>query len=336
MLGIAYAASIGGIGTPIGTPPNIAFFGQYAALFPEAKPVTFAQWMLLGVPLALVFLIGAWLVLTRLTCRVRRTGLADVRRALRERRADLGPLSRSEKLVGVIFLATALLWATRSIPISGHRDLGWAAALERGLDAVWGPTWFQAHYLNDATVALGMALLLFLLPGDRRPGTPATALMDWETARRLPWDVLLLFGGGFALAAGLQQSGLDRWCSAQLAGLGIQSPWLLVPAICLLVTLLSEVASNTATAQIMLPIMAQLSSATGTHPLLLMIPATLAASNGFMLPVATPPNAIAFASGYVRMGDMVRSGLVLNLLGTGLITLAVLGLAKPLFGIVTY
>jgi sodium-dependent dicarboxylate transporter 2/3/5 len=290
--------------------------------------------MLVGVPLAFVFLIVAWLLLTRVTCPVDRTRFGDIRRAIDEHRQTLGPVSRPEKLVAGIFCLTALLWATRSLPIAAQTDLGWAAALERWLDpAPQGLAWFRADYVNDATVALGMALLLFVLPGQRNVDGTRGLLMNWETAQRLPWDVLLLFGGGFALATGLQESGLDHWCSRALASVGGQSPWVIVAAVCLLVTFLSEIASNTATAQIVLPIMAQLSVAARIHPLLLMVPATLAASCGFMLPVATPPNAIAFGSGYVRMGRMVRSGLLLNLIGTVLITTTILLLARPVLGL---
>ena len=192
---------------------------------------------------------------------------------------------------------------------------------------------FRARFINDATVAVGMAVLLFTIPAGRDESGRTRRLMDWQTAERLPWGVLLLFGGGFSLAAALQASGLSVWLGEIFAGLEITSPLLLVSGTSLLLTFLTEITSNTATTEVMLPIVANASIAMGTNPLLLMLPATISASCAFMLPVATPPNAIVFGSGKVSMGRMVRTGIILNLIGVVLITAVIYLIARPLLGI---
>ena len=334
MLGIAYAASIGGIATPIGTPPNISFRGQLARLYPDAPEIGFGMWLLLFVPLVCVFLPIVWLVLVRVTCRVQSGRLPQGRAVVRDQLRELGPMRRPEFVVLIVFVATALLWMTRSIPVGHHVNLGWAALVQNWLLPGDGSVpRFQAGYFNDATVALGMAVLLFVIPAGRDEAGRRQQLMDWPTAQRLPWGILLLFGGGFALAAGLRSSGLSLWCGQAFAQLGVVSPVLLVIGICLMMTFLTEITSNTATTEVMLPIVASVAGVLGYHPLLLMIPATLSASCAFMLPVATPPNAIVFGSGRVSMGHMVRTGIILNLIGVALITLVMFLLVQPLLGI---
>lgn len=333
MLGIAYAASVGGVATPIGTPPNISFRGQLTQLFPDAPEISFGQWMLVFIPLVVVFLPVVWLLLTRVTCRVSTRPLTAGRQIVRKHLAKLGPMRGPEIAMLVIFAATALLWMTRTIPV-GERDYGWAALLERLLSPDDGELHrFRARFINDATVAVGMAVLLFAIPAGRDESGRRQRLMNWDTAVQLPWGILLLFGGGFSLAAALQASGLSAWLGEVFAGLGITSPPLLVMGTCLLLTFLTEITSNTATTEVMLPIVANASIAMGTNPLLLMLPATLSASCAFMLPVATPPNAIVFGSGKVSMGRMVRTGIILNLIGVVLITLLIYFIAKPLLGI---
>ncbi|MCG3178348.1 MAG: Sodium-dependent dicarboxylate transporter SdcS [Phycisphaerae bacterium] len=342
MLGIAYAASLGGIATPIGTPPNISFRGQLARLFPDAPEISFAHWMVIFVPMVVVFLAAVWLVLVRVTCPLKSrsaAGAADPpagRGAIREHIRRLGRMAWDEKAMLVVFLATALLWMTRSIELGTGRDVGWAALMERLLrhaDGTPGP--FRAAFIDDATIAMGMALLLFLIPsrrareGDASPGR----LMDWETATRLPWGILLLFGGGFCIAAGFTTSGLSYWCGQTFAGLGLHSPLALVLCTCLVMTFLTELTSNTATTEIMLPILAGVAPAMGVNPLVLMLPATVSASCAFMLPVATPPNAIVFGSGRIPMSRMVRSGLIINLIGVLLVAAAFFLLAAPILGI---
>ena len=333
MLGIAYAASVGGVATPIGTPPNISFRGQLVQLFPGAPEISFGQWMLLFVPLLVVFLPIVWLLLTRVTARLSPRPLAAGRQVVRQHLASLGPMRRPEIIMLIVFAATALLWMTRKIPI-GETDYGWAALLERvSSSADGGPPRFRAALINDATVALGMALLLFTVSAGRDDAGRRRRLMNWHTAVQLPWGILLLFGGGFAIAEAFRASGLSAWLGEVFANLGITSPLLLVIGTCLLLTFLTEITSNTATTQVMLPIVANVSVELGINPLLLMLPATISASCAFMLPVATPPNAIVFGSGQVTMGRMVRTGILLNLIGVVLVTLLIYFLARPLLGL---
>jgi sodium-dependent dicarboxylate transporter 2/3/5 len=179
-----------------------------------------------------------------------------------------------------------------------------------------------------------MAVLLFVLPGNRAAaGGPRERLMDWETARRLPWGILLLFGGGFAIAAAFRNTGLSAWCGQAFADLGITNPLLLVICTCLLLTFLTELTSNTATTEVMLPVLAGVAGAIGVNPLLLMLPATISASCAFMLPVATPPNAIVFGSGHIQMGRMVRAGIIINFIGVGLVAATFFLIARFVLGI---
>jgi sodium-dependent dicarboxylate transporter 2/3/5 len=333
MLGIAYAASVGGVATPIGTPPNISFRGQFARLFPDAPEISFGHWMLVFVPLVVVFLPVIWFVLVRVTCPVGRGRLAAGREVIAADLRRLGPMRRPEAAVLLVFAATALLWMTRSIPI-GNENYGWSGLLEKLLARPDGtPSLFQAAFINDATVALGMAVLLFIIPAGRNAAGAPQRLMNWETALRLPWGILLLFGGGFSIAAGFRSSGLSYWCGQAFAGLGLHSPILLVICTCVLMTFLTEITSNTATTEVMLPILAGVSVAMDVSPLMLMLPATISASCAFMLPVATPPNAIVFGSGCVDMRRMVRSGIIINLIGVGLVTATFYLLARPVLNI---
>jgi sodium-dependent dicarboxylate transporter 2/3/5 len=334
MLGIAYAANVGGVGTPIGTPPNLVFKGQLERLFPGAPEISFGQWMLLFVPLVVLFVPAIWLILTRVTCRFEAGGFRAGREVIRAEVAKLGPLRGPEAAILIIFAATAFLWMTRSIPVGNDVNYGWAALIESWLAPDDGaPYRFHAGSVHDASVALGMAVLTFMIPAGRDETGRRRFLMNWETAQRLPWGILLLFGGGFAIAAGFQASGLSLWCGQVFAGVAISNPVFLTGGTCLTMTFLTEITSNTATTQIMLPVLGKVSQAVGLHPLLMMLPATASASCAFMLPVATPPNAIIFGSGKVNMGDMVRTGIVLNFVGVVLVTLVIYLVAKPLLGI---
>ena len=333
MLGTAYACSIGGIVTPIGTPPNIAFAGQFSRLFPDGPEIGFGMWMLLFAPLALVFIPATWYVLVRWVCPIPPAAAGATRDVIRQELARLPRLAGAERRVLYVFAAAAFLWITRSIPV-GPSDYGWAALLERAFTPGDGSSpWFHAAYIKDASVAIGVAIVLFLLPGDRTDTGQRQPLMDWETAQRLPWDILLLFGGGFAIAQAFRVSGLSDWCGDAFAGLQIQHPAGLLAATCGMLTFLTEITSNTATTQVMLPIVAEAAPGLGVNPLLLMLAATISASCAFMLPVATPPNAIVYGSGYVEMKTMVRAGIILNLIGIVLVTLLLLFWVAPLLGI---
>jgi sodium-dependent dicarboxylate transporter 2/3/5 len=299
MLGIAYGASIGGIATPIGTPPNIEFLGQYERGFETAPAISFFRWIKVFLPLVLILLPLAWFILSRkIPAGVRKSGIG--RGVIREQLRELGPMDSAEKRVSIVFGLTALLWIFRADISLGFLTIpGWSNILP------------DPGMVHDATVAVFMAVMIFIIPAGRK--YPKQFLMDWPTARKLPWGILLLFGGGFAIAGGFTISGLDQQIGMALKPHLTFHPLLIVFVVCLLLTFLTELTSNTATTAAMLPIMKGTALALGLNPLLLMVPATISASMAFMLPVATPPNAIVFSSGRIRMSEMVRIGLILNL-----------------------
>jgi sodium-dependent dicarboxylate transporter 2/3/5 len=320
MLGIAYAASIGGIGTKIGTPPNIVFAATLKSLFPNAPEIGFLQWMVVGVPLVVIFTPIAWLYLTRIALPVRIKRLHGGREIIENEIAKLGPMSKAECYVFAIFILTALLWIFRkNIELEAFTIPGWSNLL--GI----------SNMVNDATVAVFSALLLFAVPVNFKE---RTFLLDWESAVKIPWGILLLFGGGIALAAGFKASGLAVWLGGQLGAFSHVPLIAMIMIICCMAMLLTELTSNTATTTILMPILAATSLAIGMHPFLLMIPATISASCAFMLPVATPPNAIVFGSGYITIPQMARTGVGLNLIGVFIVTLIVYLIAVPAFGII--
>jgi sodium-dependent dicarboxylate transporter 2/3/5 len=319
MLSIAYAANIGGIGTLIGTPPNIVFAAQVRTLFPRCGEISFVRWMMVGLPLVIVFVPVTWLILTRIVMRGAGIGLGDGAEAIGKARRELGPLGPGEKRTLAVFLGAVILWITRAdITVGDFTIPGW-----QGLASLDG-------YVHDATVAIAAALALFIIPVDWRSGV---FTLNWKAAREIPWGILILFGGGIALGKGVSESGL----AATIAG-GMESfagaPFILLILIgALIVTFLTEITSNTAVATIFLPVLAATAVGLGMHPFALMIPATISASCAFMLPVATPPNAIVFSSGAIPMTGMIRTGIVLNLIGVLLVTLAMYLVAVPVFGI---
>jgi len=307
LLGIAYASSCGGLATLVGTPPNAIFAGQVKALFPHAPEVFFNEWIKLGLPLSLVMLLLAWLFLTRIMFRGVGVGIRLERDLIREELSKLGPMSRGEASVLIVFAVTALLWITREL---------WSRCLPAGVK------------VDDSTIAVAAALSLFLIPVNLKQGEFA---LDWESAVRIPWGVLILFGGGFALAAGLEQSGFAEWTGKNLAVLSGVPPIVMLAAVCLMMTFLTEVTSNTAITTIMMPVMAFSAEALQVHPFLLMVPAALSASCAFMLPAATPPNAIVFGSGLIRLPQMAKTGFFFNLIGAVVISLFVYFLADWAF-----
>lgn len=302
MLVIAYACTIGGMATLIGTPPNAFFAGFMLETY--ERTIGFLEWMQLGLPLALVALPIMLVVLTRIIYPIRlRTlpGGADyVSRSLR----SLGRMQTGEKMVAGVFATTALLWMTRPL-------------LE---DILPG--------LSDAGIAIAMALLLFILPVDIRRGQ---FVLRWEDAERLPWGVLILFGGGLSLAAAIDQTGLAAWIGSRAHFLEGWPPLLVIMAVTATIVLLTELTSNTATAAAFIPIAASVAVGLGHDPLTMAVPAALAASAAFMLPVATPPNAIVYGSGMISIGRMVRGGLILNLLFVALLSLAAYVLVPVIF-----
>ncbi|MFT5681143.1 MAG: sodium-dependent dicarboxylate transporter 2/3/5 [Myxococcota bacterium] len=284
LLGLAYSASIGGLGTPVGTPPNVIFMGIYREA--TGTDVSFLQWMSIGIPAVAILLPLAWLWLTR--------NLADTPAV---ELPTLPPWRSAERRVLAVFAITALLWVTRTAPFGG-----WSGAL-------------SMEGVGDSTVALAAVVALFVLPDGE--GGP---MLDWKTAREIPWGLLLLFGGGIAIARAFGASGLSEAIGGAMTGLMTLPTLLLIGAVCLSVTFLTEVTSNTATTTLLMPVLAAAGLAAGIDPALLMIPAALSASCAFMLPVATAPNAIVFGTGKVTTRTMAREGLVLNLVGAVCLT----------------
>jgi len=284
LLGIAYAASIGGLGTPIGTPPNLIFMQVHLDQFGHAP--SFPEWMSWGLPVVVVLVPIAGLWLTR---GVKLTAPVQL--------PKVGAWSSPEKRVLIMFSLTALFWITRQAPFGG-----WSS-------------WLELPQANDASVALIAVVLMAALPNGE-----GGRLLRWEAASKIPWGVLLLFAGGIAIANAFVQSGLADIIAGELGGLVDLPKWLLLLSMCLAVTFLTEVTSNTATASLLMPLLAATATATGINPMLLMVPAAMSASCAFMLPVATAPNAIVFGSGKVTIKDMARAGFVLNLIGAVVIT----------------
>jgi sodium-dependent dicarboxylate transporter 2/3/5 len=306
LLGVAYSASIGGIATLVGTPPNLSFARIFQIMFPEAPDISFSDWFIFALPISIIFFVFVWLYLYfifRPKSKLEKLTAIDFKKEYR----SLGPASTEEKIIMADFVILALLWLTRAgINIGSFQIPGWSDLFS------------HPEYLNDGTVAIGMAVLLFFIPSKNRKGT---RLMEWNTARKIPWGIVLLFGGGFALATGFKESELSLWFGQQLSGVAIFHPIVIIFIISMSMTFLTELTSNTATTEMLLPVLAGLSVSIGVHPLLFMLPATVSASMAFMLPVATPPNAIVFGSNRLNVLQMAKAGFLLNILGAILITI---------------
>ena len=305
LLGIAYAASIGGLGTLIGTPPNALL----AAYMSEKHGVTigFGQWMLIGLPAVIVLLPLAWLVLTRIAYPVGGTAIPGAAQAIREERRKMGPMTTAGKRVALVFFSTALLWILRP-----------------AIDDL-----LPGFPISDSSIALLGALALFIIPA----GPGRGQLMDWDTATKLPWGTLILFGGGLSLASAMSSSGLAKWIGAALTGFQAWPLAALILLFVVVIVFLTELTSNTATASVFLPVGASFAVALGYEPLLFAVPIALSASCAFMMPVATPPNAIVFGSGHVSIPQMVRAGFLLNILAAILITGGIYLAGPALIGI---
>ncbi len=289
LLAIAYAASVGGIATLIGTPPN-ALLAAFLAENYEVQ-IGFGQWMLIGLPVSVLMLAFIWWWLTRGDFNL---AGHDSSQLIRSELAELGPLSRGEKLVALVFVLTALAWVFQ--PLIGQHIPG----------------------VNDTSIAIAAALALFIIPVDARQ---RIFLMNWESAGKLPWGVLLLFGGGLSLAGVIRSTGLAEWIAQSLGMLGALPMLAMIGIVVLVIIFLTEVTSNTATAAAFLPLLGALAVAQGMPAQMLAIPAAIAASCAFMMPVATPPNAIVFGTGHMRIQSMIRAGFALNLIGVVLVTL---------------
>lgn len=307
LLSIAYGSSIGGVATLVGTPPNLSFSRIFSINFPAAPEISFSIWLLFALPLSMIIGMVTWVYLYYSFKPKEGEWTRIDKNIFTFQLKAMGPVSFEEKVVFTVFLLLAVLWMSRV-------DLSFGTIVIPG----WTGVFPQSAFISDGTVAILMAVVLFLVPSKNKKGK---RLLDWTIASKLPWQILLLFGGGFALATGFKESGLSLWVGNQLAGVASFHPLLIILTICLVITFLTELTSNTATTEMVLPILAGIAISTGINPLLLMIPATMSASMAFMLPVATPPNAIVFGTNRITVAQMARAGLLLNFVGAIIITL---------------
>jgi sodium-dependent dicarboxylate transporter 2/3/5 len=305
MLSIAYSASIGGVATLIGTPPNAILAGMVEKLY--GQTISFASWLAFGLPLSVIMLSITWLYLTRIAYPLRATALPGVEKVINRELSQLGPVNNEERWVLGVFLLVASAWVARGL-----------------IDVP------ALSMVTDASIAMAGALLLFVIPSNL---AKREFLLDWKTAAGIPWDIIILFGGGFALAQGFSESGLSLWVANQLGSLEGASLLTIISVVTLTIIFLTEITSNTATATLMIPVLGALSIAVGIHPFSLMVPAAIAASYAFMLPVATPPNAIVFSSRCITIPQMAKAGIWLNIIAVGLISLFVLFLLPLVWGI---
>lgn len=294
MLAIGYSATIGGIGTLIGTPPNLVLAGVFNEIF--NIEITFSQWIVFGLPISLSLLFICWYYLTRFGFSFKQKEFPGGRKEIKRQLDALGKLSFEEKVVATVFICTALAWISRSFLLK---------QLLPGID--------------DTIIAIASAIILFILPSKEK----GRNLLNWEEAARLPWGILILFGGGMAIAAGFGGSGLAQWIGSQMVLLKDVPLLVLVFLLVLFVNLITEVTSNMALTAMLLPILAPLALVMGVHPYLLMVGATAASSCAFMLPISTPPNAVVFGSGYLTIPDMVKTGFWLNIISVVLIVFMV-------------
>lgn len=294
MLAIAYSASIGGMATLIGTPPNLVLAGVVQETY--GVEITFSQWFSFGFPIAILLLLICWIYLTRFAFKFKQKAFPGGRAEINKQLKALGKVSYDEKTVLIVFVLTAFAWITRSFLI------------KRFIPAI-----------DDTIIAITFAIVLFILPSKNK----THRILSWDDAVKLPWGILLLFGGGMALALGFESSGLALWLGEQLSTLQTLSLLLLLLILISSVNFLTEITSNLATTAMILPVLAPLSTILGVHPYFLMVGATVAASCAFMLPVATPPNAIVFGSGYLKIQDMVKKGVWMNIISIILLTLIV-------------
>ncbi len=289
MLAIAYSASIGGFATLIGTPPNLVLAGILEETY-HVK-ISFLDWMKFGFPISFILLFVCWKYLTTKAFDLHKVRFPGGSEAIRGMRKELGKVTREEKMVLVVFIGTALLWVTRSL-------------IEQVIPA-----------LDDTIIAMAGGLVLFILPA-----SSGERLLEWKDCVRLPWDIILLFGGGLALAKGFSDTGLAVWIASQLTQLEGLSLILLILILVASVNFLTEITSNLATTAMLLPVLAPMAMAFDLHPYMIMVSVTISASCAFMLPVATPPNAVVFGSGYLRIPDMMRAGIFMNLISIVVIT----------------
>ena len=319
MLAIAYAASAGGLATLVGTPPNLVLKGGMEKLYPSAPELSFVQWMTMGIPITLIMGFAIFFIIVMLYgLHKLPQNAGSSRESLRGELTRLGPLNRGERWTLLVFIMTAVAWITRQgIDFGTFRIPGWG-------DVIPG------HLADDSTVAMTGGLLLFILPVNTKE---RRFVLEWSDTSGIPFGVLFLFGGGFCLAHGFRSSGLSEWLTSHLDVLANAPHLVAVLTIALTTTFLTELTSNTATASLLVPLLGSLAVALRIHPLLLLLPATFSASCAFMLPVATPPNAVVFGSGLLSIREMARTGLILNLIGVIVVTATVLILGPIALGV---
>lgn len=304
LFGVGYGGTIGGLGTLIGTPPNIILASQVELLF--GVSISFAGWMLIGAPLVLVLLIVTWFYLGHVAFPAKIKDLPGGRQMIQRERDALGIIGYEEKVVAAVFLGAAFMWITRGIVVD------------------------YVPELRDGMIAVAAAVLLFIFPS-RTPGQ--TRVLDWKDSKEIPWGILLLFGGGLAIAAAFRASGLSTWMGNQLTIFDSFHLIVMIAGATLLILFLTEITSNTATATMILPVVAALALALEIHPYALMIPCAMAANCAFMLPVGTPPNAIIFATDKLKITEMMKVGFLLNLIAAALITMLVYYVVPLVWGI---
>ncbi|WP_320007511.1 DASS family sodium-coupled anion symporter [Maridesulfovibrio sp.] len=311
MLGIAYAASMGGVGTIIGTPPNTVMVGMVDKMY--GVHIGFGQWMLYGVPLATLMIALSWWLLTKVLFPSKGLELAGGEAIINREIEALGPMSKEEKYIVIVGCFVAAFWLSRGFMKPLVKDF-----------------WPNFGYVHDATIGIMGSLILFAIPTNFKKGE---FLLDWKTAVKIPWDVILLFGGGLAIANGFSKTGLAGYIASRLTMLDGMTLLMFVAIVVLITIFLTEITSNTATATLLVPIMGSAAIAMGVHPFATIVSACVAASFAFMLPVATPPNAVVFGSGCVSIKQMASAGFWLNIIGAILITISVVYLLPVLWGI---
>ncbi len=294
MLAIAYSASIGGMATLIGTPPNLVLAGVVKETY--GIEISFSQWFKFGFPISILLLFICWFYLTRIAFKFKQKAFPGGSAEIKLQLKTLGKITFEEKMVLVVFICTAFAWISRSFLIKPF-----------------------VPAIDDTIIAIIAGTILFLLPS----GNNKSRLLDWDDAIKLPWGIILLFGGGMALALGFESSGLAIWIGQQMTSLSTLPLILILLILIASVNFLTEITSNLATTAMLLPVLVSLASAIGVHPYLLLLGATVAASCAFMLPVATPPNAVVFGSGYLKIEDMVKKGFWMNIISIILLTLII-------------
>ena len=304
MLGIAYSASIGGVATLIGTPPNLVLAGVVSEIY--GHEITFSQWFLFGFPISIILLFFCWIYLTRVAYKFESNSFPGGKAEIQTIKKELGPISYEEKLVAIVFALAGLCWISRSF------------FLQKILPS-----------LDDTIIAISFGLLLFILPSKQK----SAALLSWRDTINLPWGIIILFGGGMALARAFETSGLALWLGELMTSFSVLPLFLLILLLIAAVNFLTEITSNLATTAMLLPVLAPLALEINIHPFGLMVGAAVAASCAFMLPVATPPNAVVFGSGYLKIQDMVTRGVIMNIFSIILITLMVYIILPIVWGI---